>query len=496
MTRDLMTSGRSLTLLAVGFTLLFAGEAKATPPVPSGAPQDPAAIGDAFVEAWLVFRSDLDTLSHGHLNPHLLEAWFDQAPPFLVRDAARLATSPGVLLCAVSRIAKDGEKEDYPLLEQIQEAHRGTPFEYALRGARIAAGDMTARKSALEQITDHNLDRKIEGARALAAAGDPRGFSVLRDMLISVPHLSNLAARTLGRFGSSRDERALENAIRSGHHPDAALSALGEIRLRKSFPAHHLMLTRRDPLGQRFNNAESLYGAWLEALMKAIGSGAEVSSGILASLEEQRKDTPKGDEGEVARRQLKSLMDFWEMVDSTLSTTSARPIWPTTYTAAMENLAAPRPSQITPPELATRVSSAISICAWGSARLDHDAAFAPGRPFSAVTPGGDRVDDLSLSTSWRGIEGARIVVDLDTPGPISSVSIAQSCPRAERGKIISVKVTGTGPDGRWEEVKKLRSDTRYFQRIETKKRIAARLEIELSSIEGNRPACIGELRIR
>lgn len=470
--------------------------ASASPPIPRGAPAGKVAIGDAFVKAWLAFREDLGTISHGNLNPDLLDTWLDKAPQFLLRDASRLATAPTVVSGALQRLRLSREDQDLPLFEEILAEYRETPVGHEIWGALIAAGHRGSIRAARAMVNDPSGGGRIEAARALAVSGERRGLQELRAMLSEEPHLSNLAALTLGEVGGREERRALRSALDRDGSFDAARIALGEMELRARFGAHHKMLVRRDPLGQRFEGSQSLYGVWFTAIGAALEAGAKNSSEVVASVEEQRKAAPGDDSGEVVRRQLKSLLDFWERTETAIRSTPGSPNWPADYDDAIARITQLDPRNPVPSDLANRVSAAISICAWAAARLDHEALFARGIPYSAVTPGGDRMADFNFATSWRGVQGEAVVVDLEEPAEVRSIDIAQSCDESARGWIGSVSVRGDGEDGTWEIERDISPEGLYFRSINVGGRAAARLRITLRSVRGDLPACVGELRIR
>jgi len=470
--------------------------ASASPPIPRGAPVDKVAIGDAFVKAWLAFRKDLETISHGNLNPDLLDAWFDQAPQFLLRDASRLATAPTVVSGSLRRLRLSREDQDLPLFEEILAEYRGTPVGHEIWGALISAGHRASIRSAHAMLNDPSGGKRIAAARALAAAAERHGLQELSAMLSEEPHLSNLAALTLGEVGGREERRALRSALDRDGDFDAARIALGEMDLRERFGTHHKMLVRRDPLGQRFESSQSLYGVWFTAIGAALEAGAKGSSGVFSSIEEQRKAAPGDDSGEVIRRQLKSLLDFWERTDAAIRSTAGSPSWPANYDDAIARITQLDPRDPLPSDLANRVSAAISIIAWAGARLDHEALFERGIPYSAITPRGDRMADFNFATSWRGIQGEAVIVDLEEPVEVRSIDIAQSCDESARGWIGSVSIRGDGEEGTWEIERDISPEGLYFRSINVGGRAAARLRITLRSVRGDLPACVGELRIR
>ncbi len=494
--RQLNTVTRRLSTLAILLAaFLFCLITTATPPGLKDAPSQNVEAGNTLMEAWLIFRQDLDTLSHGQMHPQLLDNLFSQAPIFLVQDASRLANSPGVVVAATRRLAASKTDLNRQLLANL---HRDRPegeLGIVLWSRRIEAGDQSARDLALADLSNPNPLVRLKAARVLASARDNRGNAELLTFLEMEPRLSDQAALALGEYGSDAEEKALTRALRSRPDQLSLAAAIGHLRLRKSFPSHQMAIVRRDPAGLRFSGSKSLYTVWFEAAYRATESGADSSAEMLKGIEKVRHDGRKGDGGEVLRRQLKSMIGFWEDVDLIVKNRSGSPAWPTSYVEALSWLRWDNHRKTDPTTLTRRVAAAVSLCSWASRKVAHEKMFKPGQGLTVITPGGGLVGDHNLATSWRGVTGGSVVLDLIEPAKVSSLRFAQSCGDADAARIGEVTIMGSGEGRDWSVTRKLDPKSRYFQQVKLPGKHTRRMKIKLDKLVGDGPACIGELRV-
>jgi len=483
---------RALSSAALAIALsLFALGARGAIPVLRGAPADPAQAGNAFVEAWLAFRTDLDVLSHGDLHPALLGGWFSEAPSFLLADATRLANDPGVILAAAGAIADRPDDEAARVLTSLRVARAASALARDLAAALIRAGDADALGEALRDLGDDSEHTRMTAAEILAAAGRSEGLEHLRRALSSTPRTSRLAARALGRYGSDMDEDAIVRASKTAPGELPFLSAVGAIRMRRVYPLHHVALMRRDT-SDRLADDNSLYDVWFDAVGRAVAAGITDPAAAPAFFEALKQAAPKGEQGEPARRQLSALSDFWVGMGEILHATGPSPRWPGTFAEAMAAIA--KGAGADPPRLEARISAAISVCAWAGSRLGHDRVFGHLVRFTPMTPGAGRAADGNLATAWYGVQGQSMVLDLDGSRAVRGVRLAQSCP-LDHDPVTRVVVEGSGGGADWKVSGALDADARYFQEVRLGRRVARRLKIALERIDGERPGCVGELRI-
>jgi hypothetical protein len=459
-------------------------------------PTDRARLGDAFVEAWLALRGDLDTMSHGGVHPRLLGSWLAAAPRFLLRDVVRLATEPQVALAAATRLAAIADDRDRDLLTDLAQVHHGRPLAHAYRAIGIRAGDRRAVDQALDGLADPRGIVRLESARALAAAGDRRGLKQLRRMVATPSELSDLAARAIGAYGTRADEALLAKLIARNEQRAAARAALGELLLRRLFKDYHLAIVRRDPAGQRMTTNGGLYDTWLDAARQAVGQNVKRPEALVDFVEQLRREQRSAGGGEVVRRRLSAFAEFLAEAGHKLRATGPRPSWPGSFDEALERIRErPRGADATAEAFAARVAAEIAICAWTARRIDHKRLGPITAGLRFITPGGARADDGSFSTSWRFADRARLVVELSGSRPVTELWLANTC-GADRGPSIErVSIVGTSGDNSWSLDAELAADTRYFQRVEIGKPGAERLEITFHVNDKDRPACLAEMRI-
>lgn len=479
--------------------LLFAFETTswAAPPALRGFPKASDEIGDSFVTAWMALRRDMDTLAHGRVHPALLDSWLSFAPRFVAMDCARLSSEPQVILAAASRIAIGAGDNDRLFLKDLEKAHRDSPLALHFLALRIRAKDRGATRDALDDLDDPLLRVRTRAAAALLTAGDRRGISVLKDALRSagIEEMS-MAARAIGRFAGHRDADLLEDALADSPGNSVLLAAQGEFFMRRVFPNHHRMLVRRDPRGVRLVVTGGLYDEWFEIVRTAIEQGVESPQGMLSFMRSLRHEAPAGDKGEVRRRRLKSLEDFWTGVDGLVMATGPRPRWPATFEEAMSSIRTGATARADPDSFIRRVSATISVLSEAGKRLGHDRLGAFDPELRALSPNVGRANDGNLATSWMGTVGQQMVVEMGSTRPVKEIWLANSCADEPGPRIRRIEIIASDGVKKWKTEKKLGANTRYFQRVRLKGRSARRLSITISSIDGNGPACISELRVR
>ncbi len=478
------------------FLLAFETTSWAAPPALRGFPKATDEIGDSFVIAWMALRRDMDTMAHGRVHPALLDSWLSFAPRFVAMDCARLSNEPQVILAAASRIAVGATENDRLFLKDLEKAHRDSPLALHFLALRIKAKDRGATRDALDDLDDPLLRVRTRAAAALLTAGDRRGVSVLKDALRSGIEEMNMAARAIGRFAGHRNADLLEDALADSPGNSVLLAAQGELFMRRVFPNHHRMLVRRDPRGMRLVVTGGLYDEWFETIRAAVEQGVESPQGMLSFMRSLRHEAPVGDRGEVRRRRLKSLEDFWTGVDGLIVATGPRPRWPATFEEAMSSIRTGAAAKADPNSFIKRVSAAISVLSTAAKRLGHDRFGAFDPELRALSPNVGRANDGNLATSWMGTVGQKLVVDMGLTRPIKEIWLANSCADEPGPRIRWIEIFATDGVKKWKVKKKLVTDTRYFQRVRLKGRSAKRLTITISSIDGNGPACISELRVR
>jgi hypothetical protein len=469
--------------------------AGAVPRPPADLPSDREVLGTAFIESWLVFRRELDSLAHLPVHPALLDSWFGGAPRFLLRDALALASEPRVVAAAARAIAENADADDRGLLAALERRHAGSPLADEIRGTRIRARDSGALALAQAGLTDPRTVVREHAAFALAAAGRKDGTRALRELVMRKQGGSPLAVRGLGLFGTPADARLLGDAGSGGKDAGIALAARGEIAMRQAFPEHHRALLARDCASARLRVIGGLYDAWLAVVHGALEGGARTSPAVVAHIESVRR-AATGDEGEVVRRKLAALVEFWQQVDARLAATDGRPRWPAGMEAALALVRSPRRPDETPARAADRIAAIVAACAWAGEALGYLELAADRIGARAITPGGADALDGNLATALYLGRGGSFVLELPAGAKPTGIWIANSCPDGAGPRLRRIEVIASNGQARQAAAATLVGRTRYFQRLPLDGKPAGRIEIRALEIDGDGPACLAEIRVR
>jgi len=486
--------GLSLVALPLAALLLAGSKVGAVPRPPDDLPSDRDALGTAFIESWLVFRRELDSLAHLPVHPALLDAWFSGTPRFLLRDALALASEPRVVAAAARALAENADADDRSLLAALERRHAGDPLAEEIRAVRIRTGDGAALGQARADLTDPRIVVRARAAFVLAAAGRKEGTRALRELVVRNSEESPLAVRGLGLFGTAADDRLLGEAGRGGKGTGAALAARGEIALRQAFPDHHLALLARDCASVRLRVSGGLYDAWLAVVHGALESGARTSPAVIAHIESVRREAA-GDEGEVVRRNLAALVEFWQQVDVRLAATDGKPHWPEGMEAALALVRSEPHPDATAARVADRIAAIVAVCAWAGEALGYGELAANRTGARAITPGGARALDGNPATALYLARGGSLVLELPAASKPGEIWISNSCADGAGPRLRRVEVIASSGQARPAVATALSGKTRYFQRLSLDGKPARRIEIRALEIDGDGPACLAEIRV-
>jgi hypothetical protein len=356
---------------------------------------------------------------------------------------------------------------------------------------RGALGDAFVRawlafRADLDTMAHGNVHPALLGAWLDAA---PRFALEDAARLASEPSVVREARVRLGTGSpvrpTSRDEIALT---------DEALR--GEAAMRRAFPLHHAMLERRDPSGERWRTAGGMYETWFTLVGRAAASGARTKRALFSSIDAWKRALPEGDAGEIRRREIAALAEFWDTVDASLGATPAKPPWPSTFESALAALVARKADPaLAPAAFAARVSAEIALLAWLAPALDHERLAGPAEGLASVTPDGGRALDGDLSTAWHGAAGRSLAIDLPRGVRAKALLLMGSCPAGSGSRLLSVRISGNGPAGALAASRDLPGATRYFERVELGAQAEGRLAVEIAGTSGEGPACIPEIRL-
>jgi hypothetical protein len=474
---------------------LAAPAVAALPRPPADLPAGRDELGTAFMESWIALRREVDTLAHLPAHPAMLEAWLGHAPRFLLRDILALAAEPRVVAAAARALARAGQAEDFGLLADLEQRHGDGLLGEEIRAARIRAGDGAALALAQRHLSDPRAAVRERAALALALAGRREGLAALREDVARRSGASPIAVRFLGLVGAPADASRLGAAGSGGAMAKATLAARGEIALRRAFPEHHRALLARDGASVRLRVKGGLYDSWLGAVHGALEGGARTGGAVLAHVESLRKQAT-GDDGEVVRRNLAALTEFWQQVDARIAATGSEPRWPSGMAPARALILARRRADDPPARQADRISALFAACSWLGEALAHR-GFVPLRAEAhAITPGGDRALDGNPATAAYLPPGGSLLLELPAGSRPADLRIANSCPDGPGPRLRRIAVTRYREGDRETVESALEGATRYFQTVHLGGKPAERLEIRALEIEGDGPACLAEIRVR
>ncbi len=461
-------------------------------------PQKRAEQGNAFIEAWLAFRRDLDSMAHSGGHPVLLDKWFEAMPPFLARDAARLATEPKVILAAATRLSALGGETNRRIIAKAEKLYRGRDLGGYLGALAILSGDRAAKRRALESLKSDWLQTRLSAAVVLTQAKEEKGRAFLRRLLQKGKDTADIAARALGRYGKRSEDTLLSRAYRRDPENPVLSSARGELAIRYMFPYHYQMLLGRNPGATLLGSRGELYDTWLTAIGNAIHEqGARTSTDVAHALEKLRHHPDGKSDKEVKRRRIKALIDFWARVDEQIAMTPARPSWPADFTSAMQTIR--RNSNLkddNPGAFTSRIAAEIAVCSIVGKKIDYDHVAIPNADLKILTPGGKRAVDGNLATAWHAAKGDALTFETDGGGQVEALWIMSACRPGSGAEITSLEITGYDAQETWTQVVQFSKKIRYYQKVPINGRFAHRLTIQIRKTKGSGPACISEVRLK
>lgn len=460
-----------------------------------GLPAGDAAAGDAFVNAWLVFRENIDALFGLKVHPEQYAAWIEQMPPFLLRDAARVATNHDVLLDVTARLARIGGKQNQALLREVREIYAHTAIAPLLTMRLIRSGDRRAEANALKGLNHRVRSRRLEAAIVLSGAGHAKGFDYLKTVFRKQPQEQAIAGVTLGRFGGVSEAKFIDGALKRAPRSTALQVAKGEVLLKDRFPYHYRRLSARY-LPLRTVSEEGIYETWLTTIARAFDFGTGGSRELLQTINQLRRSPPDGRNPELVKRQLAALYDFWSAVDDNLNKGVRTPP-PHTFGDAMRVIQRSRErKEDADGYVASKMTAAIAVLAALGERLGYPAVAAPTTGVHAISPLGERALDGNLATSWPVKAGSRMVLEHARPLTIDSLLFMAACSH-RTGKVpIQLRVTGVDPRrNAWQKQLTLPAKTTYFQRLLIRKASRKRISIDVIGIKGRSLSCIAEIRV-
>jgi hypothetical protein len=453
--------------------------------------------GNAFVDAWLVLRGEIDALSATSAHPALLEAWIASLPRPILVDMLRIATEPRTKMAIASRLAQLGTPADREELQRLQKQISWQGLSDKLTEIRVRAGDRALIARLRFELDSEAPVVRLAAAERLACAGDGAGLAVLRKALDSdFESQVSTGARALGRCGAGDDLDRLRQLARRRPKDPAALSALGEFLLRKHFPWHYYEIDRRDAAFVHESTPGGSFDTWYSALGQLIEQGILKSASVPAALVALYKKGPLfEDRPEVLVRRLTSLSEAWSIIEASLAATKEAPAWPKSFSTAVAQLSPVPPQVETPADRARRITAAVSLLQSLCDALDY-AESPKDLSVAALSPGLERALDRSFSTTARLMPGQVAVLSLDKPTAIRELRLSTVCSALEGGRLAAVRIELLGAGNTSAKSFELDPNDNYFQTIKLNSKPATKLKMSVEKIAGKGPACLAELRVR
>ena len=462
-----------------------------------GLPRSSEEMGNQFVDAWFVLRRNMDSLANTGGHPALLDKWFAEMPEFPARDAAHIATVPAVILAAAKRLAKIGGSSNERILADLERKHVDTPLGERLRVIRVKFGNRNERKQ-LDAALDSPWPReRLRAAVILAEAGMERGKEHLKGIAQGGAGTLGFvrAVRTLGRVCKRNEDGFLKELQNRYPKDQAILAARGELAMRFAFPYHYQMLRIRNPAMIARSDESDIYDSWFIVIGSLTRDGVKTSTELLDHVEARMRALSPGDQSELRRRRLQTLVDFWRNVDGRLVLEST-PNWPRDFGDAKSAIGwngGGRASSDNPaPSFADKVSAAIAILTSLGRQIGHQRLASLSSKIEILTPGGSRAVDGNMATSWHGSRDDFIAFEQVGARPIRAIWLMSNCPGESRSGIEAVQVEDMG--GGWSIRPRFDSKMRYFQKITLPATSPKRLRIRVLETVDDLPGCLSEIR--
>jgi len=486
----------------------------------------------AFVQAWGVFRRDIDATVPGeHGGVYLIERVPDM-PAWLEHDAIRVATAPPVTSYLARRLARRGDGDAIPALRAALEAARSEASRRALERALVRLGDAELRRQVARRLRAASSPERWRAAATLAAAGDeatpdlraaledPDGQTRLvaatalatrgdrRAKALLVRHLSSTnpferveAAHGLALAGEARGVPVLRKVLSEpgAGRPRAARSlgrvGGGLITVRLSLPVVQRYLGGLD---DEEDDEHGVRAVSLAAIGRAVAEGATERPAIAARVAAELEATLAGETPVAAARRRELVRPLSELLAGRSAGASAPA--PRPYSRAREARAlAVRGGN--PAARIDRFVAAAQILEHVGATLGHPAhAEAPAARATGL--GADRALDGSPLTAWiAGPMAGSLRIDLPRPRTLRTLHVMGGCvdSRASYRAHARVRQVRVRLDGGAPITARLVDGNPYFQEVDLGGARARRLELEVTEVyPGGRrgaPACVPELRL-
>ncbi|MBN2803491.1 MAG: hypothetical protein JXR91_10375, partial [Deltaproteobacteria bacterium] len=293
-----------------------------------GIPDSKIIQGDTFVESWLSFRKDMDSLDYAKNSPSIVEEWLDNAPLFLLYDIARLGRSPLIVYESLKRIIEREGKDSVFFVKEISKRFIDTGIFYKFAGLYMVLDSDNILKLQKELLSP-SKSISLFSASILAAGNRIEGLEYLKKVIAKCDHDTSKAASVIGEMGRIDEIEFLEAEVDKGCSNSSLKAAIGEIFFKTVFPVQYKIMLRRDPLGYRYKSSTGLYSVWMRfytiAYKQNIKSGWELVR-FIKSYRVNDSDWPDKDKI-LIRRDLDSFAAFLKVANS-IAINKEKVIWP------------------------------------------------------------------------------------------------------------------------------------------------------------------------
>jgi hypothetical protein len=456
-----------------------------------GIPESKITLGDTFVESWLSFRKDMDSLDYAKNSPSIVEAWLDNAPLFLLYDIARLGRSPLIVYESLKRIIDREGKSSVSFVKEISKRFIDTGVFYKFAGLYMVL-DSDELLKLQKEILSPSKSISLIAASILAAGNRREGFESLKAFIQKCDNNTSKAASVFGEMGLIDEIEFLEAEVGKGCNNSSLKAAIGEIFFKTVFPVQYKIMLRRDPLGYRYKGSTGLYSVWMRFYTIAYKHNIKTGWELVRFIKSYRvtdSDWPDKDKI-LIRRDLDSFSAFLKVANS-IAVNKQKVIWPQKFSDAKESIKLKSSSSSELYE--KRVTSAISLLSNLSENISHINIAKASIVYSAITTHSTSINDDNFATAFYSDKSGLLEIVLDKPQFINSIYISSGC--FDNKKSIPDLMTITIIADNQERSFSIKPQGFYFVSKDINMMFVNKVKIEIKKREQSIPACITELKL-
>ncbi|MBN2530635.1 MAG: hypothetical protein JXR76_29885 [Deltaproteobacteria bacterium] len=455
---------------------------------PGDCPANPIVLGNARVTAWRALRLDLDSLNHGEVHPALVHQWLEAASPDVLQMLAEHAMDPTLVLDA-ARILAQRKLVPTSFFSRLATKWAQSPRREDFLSLRVLAKEKAYIIRLTGQLRARSDVIRINAASILALGAHSEGYKALLAHVASCGPQLGTAMQTLAKMGGEAERIVLEKSIRAGCEASVLHKASGEILFRERFPLQYDLILRRDPGETRYQAENGMYGSWFDFIRFYEQQGGAKRFGAfplwIKSFRQLTEVWPLLPP-EVSQRNVDALIEFMDNATTRIQS-SPSVLWPMSFSDAMKNV-----QDESKDGFGKRVSAAIRILEWTSG-LPGRVNGKEYRPFSILSPLGDRAKDGNWRSSWQGKSGDTLVIEWFPPSNVEVLWLASSCAYQPQAKLNAVRMTVFTADGEVQKDVSLNPEAMFYQRIVVHQKAVQKISLQIMSTTQNAPICITEL---